>query len=269
MFLGSDLASCKIVCVDVVVRIVVFCFNFRILNQRPTETSGHNLTPSTMESTLNVITAAEDEELERSDFLDLRDNNCESNKTAAAIKQFNFFLKGYCDSKGYNNPDWNPTPITKAEQLPYIGLDGIHEPEPDHHQRWWSDLIGSFFNYLAFNAYKYLNKEKGLLPYDSASAMKSYFLNKFRDKQPLLVFVDPSWRKLRSLLLTKFKERAKRTGLRINTPKIASTDDERKAMANGCFWLGTAEAAEFHGLNTSVYHLCGRGREVSTLKPER
>ena len=39
-------------------------------------------------------------------------------------------------------------------------------------------------------------------------------------------------------------------------------------MANASFWLGTAEAAEFHGLNFSVYHLCGRGREVSTLKPE-
>jgi hypothetical protein len=46
--------------------------------------------------TLSVITQAKDE----ATFLDLRDNKCESNKTAAAVKQFNFFLKGYCDSKG-------------------------------------------------------------------------------------------------------------------------------------------------------------------------
>jgi hypothetical protein len=98
--------------------------------------------------------------------------------------------------------------------------------------------------------------------------MKSYFLNRFRDKQPLLVFCDPSWRKLHNLLFTKCKERARRTGQRITNPKVASTDDDRKAMATACFWLGTAEAAKFHGLNVSVYHLIGRGREVSTLKPE-
>jgi hypothetical protein len=39
-------------------------------------------------------------------------------------------------------------------------------------------------------------------------------------------------------------------------------------MANACFWLGTTDAAEFHGINVSVFHLCGRGCEVSVLKPE-
>jgi len=68
--------------------------------------------------------------------------------------------------------------------------------------------------------------------------------------------------------LTKFKERARRTGQRSTTPKVASTDDYREAMANACFWLGTAEAAEFHRLDVSVCHLCGGGREVSALKPE-
>lgn len=215
---------------------------------------------------LSVITRAEDEDL---GFIDLRDNKCESNKTAAAIKQFNFFLQGYCDAKGYNSR-LGFDPITKIDQLPYEGVEGIHGD--GDYERWWSDLIGNFFNHLAFDAYKYLNKKKGLISYESAtgyaSAIKSYILNRFRDKQALLVFCDPSWRKLRNLLLTKFKERAKRTGQRITTPKVASTDDDRKAMANACFWLGTAEAAEFHGLNVFLYHLIGRGREVSTLKPE-
>ena len=43
---------------------------------------------------LSAITRAEDDDLGLPSFLDLRDNKCESNKTAAAIKQFNFILKG-------------------------------------------------------------------------------------------------------------------------------------------------------------------------------
>ena len=39
-------------------------------------------------------------------------------------------------------------------------------------------------------------------------------------------------------------------------------------MANACFWLATSQSAEFHGLNVFLYHLLGRGRETSTLKPE-
>ena len=190
---------------------------------------------------LSAITRAEDDDLGLPSFLDLRDNKCESNKTAAAIKQFNFFLKGYCDTKGYNNRI-GFDPITKTEQIPYNGLEGIHGDSD--HQRWWSDLIGNFFNYLAFDAAKYLNKKKGLIAYDSAtgyaSAIKVYFLNRFRDKQPLLVFADPQWRKLRNLLLTKCKERARRTGQRITTPKVASTNDDREAMADACLWFGTA-----------------------------
>ena len=216
--------------------------------------------------TLTVITEAEDEDSPT--FLDLRDNKCESNKTPAAIKQFNFFLKGYCDSKGYNNRV-GFDPISTVEQIPYKGLEGIHGDHDE--ERWWSDLIGNFFNYLAFDAYKHCKKENGLLMYDSAtgyaSAIKSLFLNRFRDKQPRLVFSDSSWRKLRDLLLTKCKERGRRTGQRISSPKTASNDGDRKAMANACFWLGTIDAAEFHGLNVSVFHLCGRGREVSILKP--
>lgn len=40
------------------------------------------------------------------------------------------------------------------------------------HQRWWSDLIRHFFNYLAFDAYEHL-KEKGVI------ALKSYFTMNF------------------------------------------------------------------------------------------
>jgi hypothetical protein len=90
--------------------------------------------------TLLVITQAEDEDSPT--FLDLRDNKCESNKTAAAIKQFNFFLKGYCDSKGYNNRV-GFDPISTAEKIPCEGLEGIHGAFNE--ERWWSNLIGKYF----------------------------------------------------------------------------------------------------------------------------
>ena len=151
--------------------------------------------------TLSVITRAEDEDLRlsqsSSDFIDLRDNNCESNKTSVAIKQFNFFLKGYCDSKGHNNRK-GFDPITKVEQLPYEGLALIHDDalDPTHHQKWWDDLIGNFFNYLAFDAHRCMKKEKGLISHETAtgcaSAVKECFHRRFRHKQ-LLVFRDPSW----------------------------------------------------------------------------
>lgn len=54
--------------------------------------------------TPDAVAVAEDDDIEHSTiFPDLRDNNCESNKTAAATKKFNFFLEKCCDSKGHNS----------------------------------------------------------------------------------------------------------------------------------------------------------------------
>ena len=39
-------------------------------------------------------------------------------------------------------------------------------------------------------------------------------------------------------------------------------------MANASFWLGTAQASEFHALNVFTYQLSGRGRECAVLKAE-
>lgn len=219
---------------------------------------------SVVDVTLTAITQAEDEDLA---YRDIRDNNSRSNKTPAALKQFNVFLKGYCERKHHS--------AHTAEQLPYCGLATIHDVDfanPQPHQSWWNDLIGNFFNYLAFEAKNYRTKDKDLLGYESAtgyaSAVKSYFTNKFRDETPLVVFQDANWRKLRNLLATKYSERGKRTGQRISTPREASNGDDRKAMGKACFWLGTVDSAEFHGLNVWIYHLLGRGRDVAILKPE-
>ena len=72
---------------------------------------------------LSVITRAEDEALDEDETLmDLRDNKTDSNKTPAAIKQFNFFLKHCCKKKGCNDPSWNRThPISSMDQIPHEG----------------------------------------------------------------------------------------------------------------------------------------------------
>lgn len=79
---------------------------------------------------LSAITRAKGEEAKKGEcsYMDIRDNNCESNKTPAAVKHFNSFLKGYCDSKGYNDRI-GFDPITKAEQIPCNGLDDIQTLE--------------------------------------------------------------------------------------------------------------------------------------------
>lgn len=220
---------------------------------------------------LTAITEAEDADYDADYLQDLRDNNARSNKTPSALKHFNHFLSSYCEQK---YPKWVPK-ITSADQLSYRGLDGVlpfDDGSPNPHQTWWSELIGSFFNYLTYHARKYCNPDKDLIGLEAAagyaSAVKSYFVNRFRNEQPLLVFNGPEWRSLRNLLTRKFEERGKRTGDRVSTPRTASNSDDRKAMGSACFWLASSDSAEFHCLNVLTYHLCGRGGECSVLKPE-
>ena len=204
--------------------------------------------------TLTVITESED----RAALEDIRDTKGNSNKTPAALKHFNNFLAIYCEEKG--------TPVVEAGDIPYYGLGDIAD-----HQYWWDDLFGKFFHYVTFNAYKYFDKKKGLVGYEAAtgygSAMKSFFERKFRGKPPLTVFTN-GWRKLRNTHASLYNDSDQRTGDRSVRPRTASSDDDRKAMASACFWLATRQSAEFHGLNVFLYHLLGRGRETSTLKPE-
>jgi len=68
--------------------------------------------------------------------------------------------------------------------------------------------------------------------------------------------------------LAKFEEKAKQSGRRITNSKTASKSDDWKTMVNTGFWFGACKAEEFHGPNAFVDHLCGRGREVSMLRPE-
>ncbi len=241
--------------------------------QRPKSVKSSKISTMAI-SLLSVITQAEDEALDNealdNEPTDLRDNNCASNKTPAAIKQFNFFLVDYCNRKNF------PIKVNSIDHIPYEGLEGVvafNRDGEDYIQMFWSDLIGAFFNYLAFDAYKFLNKSKGLLSYDSAtsyaSAVKKHLERvRFRHKPELRVLAESQWRELRNCLLSKHANRARKNGKKLTNPKIGSTSDDRKAMAKACFWLATAEAAEFHALNIVSFHLIGRGREVSVLTPD-
>jgi hypothetical protein len=222
---------------------------------------------------LSVITRAEDKSIDDHDKdapMDLRDNNCALNKTPAAIKQFNYFLRDYCKKKNF------PFPVSTIDEIPYEGLEGVigfNRDGPNYIQKFWSKLIWAFFNYLAFDAYKYLKKEKGLLSYDSAtgyaSAVKKYFeRGRFRCKPKIRVFSKTNWRELRNLLLQKHANRCKKNGKKLTNPKIASTPDDRVAMARTCFWFGNVDSAEFHALNVMTFHLIGRGCKVAILTPD-
>jgi hypothetical protein len=223
-------------------------------------------------SLLSVITRAEDEEIDHDKdiLMDLRDNNCASNKTSAAIKQFNFFLVKYCEEKKF------PFRATTIDQIPYEGLEGINglnRHGPDYIQIFWSELMGSFFNYLAFHAYKFLKKQNGQISYESAtgyaSAIKMHFERvRFRHKPEIRFFSESNWRKFRNLLYAKHSNHCRKNGKKLTNPKIASSPDDRIAMARACFWLGNADSAEFHALNVMTFHLIGRGREVAVLTPD-
>lgn len=131
-------------------------------------------------------------------------------------------------------------------------------------------MIGSFFSYLHKDAYKYGDPDKGRFSYETAtgyaSSVKIYYTTKFRNSGPEFnVFGTTKWRELRNKLLSQFKEETKSTGKALVNGHEASEDSDRNAIAIGCYWLGTVEAAEFLHLNNTMMQCSGRGTEVSLL----
>jgi hypothetical protein len=133
-------------------------------------------------------------------------------------------------------------------------------------------MIGNFFSYLHKDACKYGDPAKGRVSYETAtgyaSSVKVYYIDKFRNCGPELnVFSSTStkWRELRYKLLAQSKEETKRTGKALVNGHEASEDSDCDAIAIGCYWLGTVEAAEFLHLNNTMMQCSGRGTEVSLL----
>lgn len=228
-------------------------------------------TMSTLEDTIRrAIVRAEDRAEDNNEIESLQISG--SNKTSPAITHFNAFLEDHCNKKGYNNRD-GIDPITTIEQLPYEGIF-LEEEEDESRdgQRWWSGLIKSFLYYLAHRAKDQRYKEKQVpIGFEAAtgyaSAIKSYLTKRQFWGKRFVVF-ETEWTDIRAELLKQLECKARIAGRRITNPKLASNADDRKQMANVCFLLGSTDFAEFHAINVLMYHVIGRGREVSVLKPE-
>ena len=72
-------------------------------------------------------------------------------------------------------------------------------------------MIGNFFSYLHQDAYKYCDRDKGKVSYETAtgyaSSVKVYYINKFQNQGPELnVFGLSKWRELRNKLLAQFNQ---------------------------------------------------------------
>ena len=211
---------------------------------------------------LSCVTTAEDKELDLEALCDIRHEHLASSesKTANALKHLDIFLAGYYKKINAS--------LINSRQLTYYGIKTSGTVEEAN--VWWGDMIGHFFNYLHKDAYKYGDPEKGRVMYETAtgyaSSVKVYYGDKFRNCGPELnVFSPTKWRELRNKLLAQSKEETKRTGKALVNGHEASEDSDRNAIAIGCYWLGTVEAAEFLHLNNSMMHCSGRGTEVSLL----
>jgi hypothetical protein len=209
---------------------------------------------------LSYITAAEDEELDASiDIRNINHASCDS-KTSSALGHLDIFLENYCKKM--------KTPRIQSRHLNYYGIKttGTYEEA----NKWWDDMIGNFFGYLCQNAYNRRDPDKGQIEYESAtgyaSRVKAYYTHQFRHCGPeLAVFSSTKWRVLRNKLLVHFTEVKRTTGKALVNGHEASEDSDRGAIAIGCYWLGTPEAAEFLHLNNTMFMLSGRGTEVSLL----
>ena len=115
---------------------------------------------------------------------------------------------------------------------------------------WWDDMIGCFFSYLAKHAYDRFDSDKKRLAYNTAtgyaSSVKAYYTNKFRtQRHDIPIFKADRWKGLRCKLLSSYEEENRVTGKSLVNPHDASSRDDREAIATGCIWANSPQAAEF------------------------
>jgi hypothetical protein len=211
---------------------------------------------------LSCVTTAEDKDLDYEAYCDIRLNHLASSdsKISNALKHLDIFLTTYCKKI--------KAPYIQSRHLTYYGIKTCGTFEEAN--TWWDDMIGSFFSYLYKDAYKYGDPDKGRVSYKTAtgyaSSVKVFYTTQFRNSGPEFnVFGTTKWRELRNKLLSQFKEETKSTGKALVNGHEASEDSDRNAIAIGCYWLGTVEAAEFLHLNNTMMQCSGRGTEVSLL----
>ena len=206
-----------------------------------------------LDQTLMCMIETEDNEFA---FTDLRDDKGTSvrDKEKNALKHLNIFLKKY---HARNNNIGN---YVRAEDLTY---------EPTEEKIvWWDNMMGCFFAYLAKEARQRGDLKRERLSYNSAtgyaSSLKAYFMNKFRSQQhDVPVFQPDRWRRLRTRLLSSYQEETRVSGKSLTNPHVASSRQDRDAIATGCIWMNSPRAAEFWHLNNTMTQFSGRGSEVA------
>jgi hypothetical protein len=196
--------------------------------------------------------------------VNLQDLNRKSKKekVKSALFHLNNFLKIYMEE-------------LKECYVPANQLKLGAEPSAEDHTiktpEWFSEMIGHFFYYLAYDAYSWGQTEKGRIAYESAtgyaSAVKWFFQNEFRNNQiSIPVFENHQWRLLRAKLWGIHSEHVRKSGGTLSNPHLASREKDRKALAIGCLWSNCPELAEFWHLNSTMMHFSGRGSEVALIR---
>lgn len=189
---------------------------------------------------------------------DIRDapGNSKKNKDKSALNHFNYFLKKYAEEKA----------------LTYVAAEDLTYENCEEQNKWWDEVIGAFFNYLAVHAKCDCIDTHARLAYETAtgyaSSVKSHYQNKFRTTADIPVFSKDRWKDLRDKLMRAYQEESRQSGKSITNPHVASTKEDREAIATGSIWMNNSKGAEFWHLNNSMTQFAGRGSEVSLNRRE-
>ena len=137
--------------------------------------------------------------------------------------------------------------------------------------QWYSEMLEGFQHYLAHKAHKFKQSHRPLISHNAASNylsdVKMWILRQNTHiTSGDIPILDPArWKSSRQNMLCHIVVRCRNDGSRVSNGHLPATQQDRKAMALACVWLGTKEGAEFFHLNTSTYHFAGRGSECSLV----
>lgn len=196
-------------------------------------------------------------------YSDARDGLLTSaaDKRRKALNHFNCFLQGYCKQIRID--------VVKGDEIPYEGI-----PRQESEKSifgFWDSLFGAFVTYLGKHATAGCNPKAPRISKNTAagycSAVKIYFLEKFRNEPSIPIFQKANAKRLADKLQGMFRESNRAEG-KIETEDVSSTRRDREAIARACIWMNTPEFAEFWHLSNSSFMCCGRGSETSLIKSE-
>jgi hypothetical protein len=143
-------------------------------------------------------------------------------------------------------------------------------PESFAHNEITSDLFGKFATYLSTHAVQRNKREPTKLSLSSAlgymGSMKSYYLERFRDRAPPAVFLKENWSTLLASITSEFVSYARKNNVALVNPHSAATVEDRAALATVCFWSNNKKGIFFLHFTNSMVHCVGRGSEIAATR---